>query len=182
VNLPSGAQSVDELCEWLAAGSTRDDEERLDLLAHGLQCAAELAARAPGDAELQVAGLVHDIGTVLDPDAMDSHAPRGGAFVARLLGRRVGRLVSLHAEAKRFLVAADPAYRSRLSRRSLETLVEQGGVMRAAEAEAFAAVDDVDAILMLRRADDDAKVPGRVVPGLDAWRPALEAVSRARRR
>lgn len=165
--------TVDGLCALLLEGAQRDDEERLDLLAHGLQCAALLAARAPDDAELQAAGLVHDIGTVVDPSAMDTHAGRGGALVTPLLGPRVGRLVALHADAKRYLVATDPGYRSRLSARSLETLIEQGGVMGDREVAVFAGISDLDAVLLLRRADDDAKVPGRVVAGLDAWRPLL---------
>ena len=41
------------------------------------------------------------------------------------------------------------------------------------EVAALAAAPDLDALLALRRADDDAKVPGRVVPGLDTWRPLL---------
>lgn len=170
---------LDELCALLLDGAWRDDEERLDLLAHGLQCAELLAARAPDDVELQVAGLVHDVGTVVDPHSMDTHAGRGGALVAPLLGPRVGRLVARHADAKRYLVATDPAYRSRLSARSIETLVEQGGVMTEREAAAFATIDDLDSVLALRRADDDAKVPGRVVAGLDTWRPILDRVARA---
>jgi predicted HD phosphohydrolase len=166
--------NVDELCALLLEGASRDDEERLDLLAHALQCADLLATRAPGDVELQIAGLVHDVGTVVDPRMMSTHAGRGGALVAPVLGSRVGRLVSLHADAKRYLVATDPGYRARLSARSLETLVEQGDVMDDTEVAAFAALDDLDAVLTLRRADDDAKVPGRAVPGLDRWRPVLE--------
>jgi predicted HD phosphohydrolase len=170
--------TVDELCALLREGAHRDDEERLDLLAHGLQCAALLAERAPADPELQIAGLVHDVGTVVEPYAMDTHAGRGGALVAPLLGPRVGRLVALHTGAKRYLVATDAGYRSRLSARSIETLVEQGGVMDAREVAAFSEIDDFDAVVALRRADDDAKVPGRVVPDLDTWRPLLEELAR----
>jgi predicted HD phosphohydrolase len=169
--------TVYELCALLADGARIDDEERLDLLAHGLQCAALLAERVPDDIELQAGGLVHDLGTVVDPDAMDTHAGRGGALVAPVLGPRVGRLVALHADAKRYLVAADPAYRSRLSSRSLETLIEQGGVMDDREAAAFGAIVDLDAVLALRRADDEAKIPGRTVPGLDTWRPILDQLA-----
>jgi predicted HD phosphohydrolase len=170
--------TIDELCALLRDGAARDDEERVDLLAHGLQCVEMLAARAPDDIELQAAGLVHDVGTVVDPYAMDTHADRGGALVVPVLGARVGRLVALHADAKRYLVATDPAYRSRLSARSLETLIEQGGVMDEREVAAFATIDDLDAVLALRRADDDAKVPGRPVAGLDTWRPILEQLAR----
>jgi predicted HD phosphohydrolase len=172
--------TVEDLRALLLDAAHRDDEEQLDLLAHSLQCAALLAARAPDDIELQAAGLVHDVGTVVDPHAMDTHAQRGGALVAPLLGSRVGRLVSLHADAKRYLVATDSAYGSRLSARSLETLIQQGGVMTGAEVAAFAEADDLDAVLTLRRADDAAKVPGRTVPGLDAWHPLLERLARDR--
>ena len=107
----------------------------------------------------------------------DAEAP----LVAPLLGARVGRLVGRHADAKRYLVTTDPAYRSHLSARSVETLREQGGVMTEREVTAFAAIDDLDAVLALRRADDDAKVPGRDVPGLDTWLPLLERRRRGRR-
>lgn len=175
--MTAGSLTINELCALLLEGATRDDEERLDLLAHGLQCAELLATRAPDDVELQVAGLVHDVGTVVDPHAMDTHAGRGGTLVAPLLGTRVGRLVARHADAKRYLVATDPAYRSRLSARSLETLVEQGGVMNEHEVAVFATIDDLDAVLALRRADDDAKVPGRPVADLDTWRPLLDRLA-----
>lgn len=171
------ALDVDALCDLLTAGADRDDEERLDLLAHGLQCIALLATRAPDDVELQVAGLVHDLGTVVEPSHMDTHAGRGGALVAPLLGARVGRLVALHADAKRYLVTTDPAYRDRLSPRSVETLREQGGIMDAAEAAAFETIADRDAVLALRRADDDAKVPGLAVANLGHWRPLLTATA-----
>jgi predicted HD phosphohydrolase len=171
--------TLHKLCALLREGARRDDGERLDLLAHGLQCAALLGRRAPEDLELQVAGLVHDVGTVVDPSSMGTHAERGCALVAPLLGKRVGDLVARHADAKRYLVATDPAYRSRLSARSIETLVEQGGVMTEPEVTAFATIDDLDAVLALRRADDDAKVPGRAVAGLETWHPILDRVARA---
>ena len=46
------------------------------------------------------------------------------------------------------------------------------------EVAAFATIADLDAVLALRRADDDAKVPGRDVPDLAGWRAALERVAR----
>lgn len=163
----------DELVTLLAAGEQHADEERVDLLAHSLQCAALLAARFPEDRELQLAGLVHDVGTVLQPGDPEGHASTGAAAVAPLLGRRVAWLVSWHADAKRYLVTTDATYRDRLSARSLVTLEVQGGLMSETAVAALAVAPDLDALLALRRADDDAKVPDRVVPGLDAWRPLL---------
>lgn len=159
----------DQLLTLVARGTEHADEEHLDLLAHSLQCAALLAERHPDDLELQIAGLVHDVGTTLRPDEPADHASTGAAAIAPLLGRRVAWLVSGHADAKRYLVTTDPEYRARLSERSIVTLEAQGGLMNDAEVVALSHAPDLDALLELRRADDDAKVPGRVVPGLDAW-------------
>lgn len=165
--------SADALLALLARGDEHADEEDVGLTAHSLQCAALLAERAPDDHELQLAGLVHDVGTILAPDRPETHAATGAAAVAPLLGRRVAWLVAWHADAKRYLVTTDPAYRERLSGRSIVTLAAQGGDMDDEALAALAAAPDLDALLCLRRADDDAKVPGRVVPGLDHWRPLL---------
>ena len=159
----------DDLVALLARGAERADEEHLDLLAHSLQCAALLAARRPDDRELQLAGLVHDVGTILRPDEPERHAQTGAAAIAPLLGRRVAWLVSWHADAKRYLVTTDPTYRARLSPRSIVTLEAQGGLMDETGVAALGAAPDLDALLELRRADDDAKVPDAVVPGLDHY-------------
>src|SRR5262249_60560818 len=70
---------VDALLATLQAGAHATDAEDVDLLAHGLQCAALLAEAAPDDPELQVAGLVHDVGTALWPDRPRTHARPGAA-------------------------------------------------------------------------------------------------------
>jgi predicted HD phosphohydrolase len=165
--------TLDELFTLLGRGTEHADEERVDLLEHSLQCAALLAQRHPDDRELQVAGLVHDVGTILVPDDPAQHASTGAAAIAPLLGRRVAWLVSWHADAKRYLVTTDAAYRDRLSARSIVTLEAQGGLMSETEVVALSAAPDLDALLGLRRADDDAKVIGLTVPALDTWRPLL---------
>jgi len=161
------------LVALLERGREHADEEHVAILEHSLQCAALLAARHPSDRELQLAGLVHDVGWILQPDDTARHAETGAAAIAPLLGHRVAWLVSWHADAKRYLVTTDPGYRQRLSERSIATLVAQGGLMSDTEVAALAAAPDLDALLALRRADDDAKVPDCVVPGLDTWRPFL---------
>ncbi len=165
--------SPDELVAALRRGIEHADEEHVNVLEHSLQCAALLAARHPDDRELQIAGLVHDVGWILAPEEAERHAQNGAAAIASLLGHRVAWLVSWHADAKRYLVTTDPDYRNRLSPRSLVTLEVQGGVMNDTEVAALAAAPDLEALLELRRADDDAKVPDRCVPGLDTWLPLL---------
>ena len=166
-------ESVEALFEVLAASAAHADEEDVDLLAHALQCGQRLREVAPDDVELQIAGLVHDIGTALVPDAPDRHARIGAAAVRALLGTRVARLVAGHAEAKRYLVAVDASYRNALSSRSIVTLAAQGGPLDPPAAEAFARNRDAEALVALRYADDAAKVPGATVAGLETWRPAV---------
>ena len=168
---------VDSLLGVLESGAGATDDEDLDLLAHGLQCAALLAGVAPDDEELQVAGLVHDVGTVLWPGRPRTHARAGAMVVSDLLGQRVAWLVGQHDQAKRYLVTVDGEYASRLSPGSVHTLEVQGGRLDDAERTRLDAEPWLDAVLTLRRADDDAKVPGRDVPPLSHWRPILEAVS-----
>lgn len=168
---------VDELTAMLAAGASGTDGEEVDALSHHLQCATLLAARAPDDVELQVAGLVHDVASTVWPGRPATHARAGGALIEPLLGRRVAWLVAHHDEAKRYLVTTEPDYRDRLSPTSVLTLEAQGGLLDEEERVALAAAADLDALLALRRADDDAKVPGRAVPALDTWRARLDEVA-----
>jgi predicted HD phosphohydrolase len=168
---------VDALVDVLASGATEDDGEALDALAHHLQCAALLRERAPDDLELQVAGLVHDVASTVWPGRPATHARAGAALVQPLLGPRVAGLVGRHDQAKRYLVTTEPGYRARLSESSVVTLQAQGGILDSDERAALDAAPDLDAVLMLRRADDDAKVPGKAVPGLESWCAALEAVA-----
>jgi predicted HD phosphohydrolase len=166
-------RDVDELLGLLATGAGEDDGEPVSLLAHGLQCAALLATESPDDVELQVAGLVHDVGTLAEPGRPRTHAATGAALVEPLLGPRVAVLVGRHDDAKRYLVSTDPAYHDRLSEASVATMRVQGGRMTRDEQAELEALPDLDMLLALRRADDAAKVPGREVPDLDTWRAPL---------
>jgi predicted HD phosphohydrolase len=183
--VPHAARDVDELLERLAGcdgvfDSLGPDGDPVDVLAHGLQCAHELATVAPDDLGLQAAGLVHDVGHVLDGFHAVDHGEVGAAYVEPLLGTRVARLVAMHVPAKRYLVATDPGYR--LSDGSVRSLVLQGGAMTTEEVAAFARQDHAQAAATLRRADEAAKVVGRVVPDLAHWAPVLRAVAAQRQR
>ena len=170
--------SVDDVLALLAQGTTAFDEPELDVLSHSLQCGAILQAEHPGDGELIVAGLVHDIADAERPARHTAHEESGAELVAGLFGTRVAHLVAMHVPAKRYLVATDPAYRSRLSARSVETLVLQGGDLTDDEIARMQADPDLDAMLTLRRADERAKDPAAKVPSLDSWRPFFETYAR----
>lgn len=168
---------VNGLLELLDAGRLVTDGEPVDLLTHGLQCAAILERSAPDDLGLQVAGLVHDIGRVLAPASAHDHAGVGADVVRPLLGARIADLVAGHDAAKRYLVTVDASYREHLSERSRATLRGQGGLMDPGERAAFLARPDAGDLVALRRADDGAKRPALPVPGIDHWTLALYAIA-----
>lgn len=162
--------TVDQLLEFLRGEAARPGERPgLSALDHGLQCAHELSLSRPDDSELQIAGLLHDIGHRLVPGDDAGHGRHGAAVLQPLLGERVAELVALHVPAKRYLVSTDPAYQSVLSAVSIDTLARQGGPMPALERDEFDRLAHADAALELRRADDRAKTAGREVPGLESW-------------
>lgn len=168
----------------LAAGAGHLEAPPLPftLLQHSLQCAAVLAEEHPGDRELHAAGLLHDIGHTLLPGRPDRHGEVAGAYLRPLLGNRLAELVRLHVDAKRYLVAVEPDYAETLTMGSAETLVAQGAAMCEDEVAAFAAVPFGVEALLLRRADEAAKVPHRAVRGLEHWAPLLGELADAQRR
>jgi predicted HD phosphohydrolase len=86
--------------------------------------------------------------------------------------------IRLHVAAKRYLCFAEPDYLTALSPASVESLDLQGGPMSALEAEAFLALPHAREALIVRRADDAAKVQGLEVPQLDTYRSVIESLWR----
>jgi predicted HD phosphohydrolase len=169
--------NLHELIDFLGTMKhARGEADGLSELDHGLQCAYELSRVRPDDTELQVAGLVHDIGHQFAPD--EQHGVLGAERIRATLGDRVATLVEMHVPAKRYLVATDPAYQSTLTEGSVESLGVQGGPLSSEEADAFVSSPHAADAVLLRRADDAAKVPGRSVPPLEHWVPLLEEVAR----
>jgi predicted HD phosphohydrolase len=147
-------------------------------LAHALQTAAVLRSWFPDDEELQVAGLVHDVGFMLPGTSDADHATAGAEAVREALGERVAALVGLHVDAKRYLVAIDPAYGEVLASDSVVSLERQGGPMSSDEAAVFEGSPFAADALILRRADESGKVQGLEVRGLAEWLPVLQRVHR----
>ncbi|HEY1445054.1 MAG TPA: inositol oxygenase family protein [Acidimicrobiales bacterium] len=174
------ALSVEEIVALLAGGDARPlgPGQPVTQLEHALQTAAILRRDQPDDAELAVAGLVHDLGQLLPGARDETHAGDGAAAVRGLLGERVAGIVALHVEAKRYLVATDGNYKARLAGDSIVSLGRQGGVMTSKEAVAFVERPWAGDAVTLRRADDSGKVVrGLGVHALDRWVSVLREVS-----
>jgi predicted HD phosphohydrolase len=170
---PHRFRDADELLAFLAGAAATPSEEGLAMseLDHGLQTADRLRSLAPDDVELHVAGLVHDVGHAFGGG--DQHGSLGAAAVRDLLGARIAALVEAHVDAKRYLVTVDAQYAAALSPGSVHSLALQGGPLDAAAVARCDALPHWRDAVRLRRADDQAKQPGRVVPGLDAYAAAI---------
>jgi phosphonate degradation associated HDIG domain protein len=149
---------------------------------HALQC-AYLAEQSGATPELVAAALLHDVGHLLHglPENVAErgidgrHEEAGAEWLARHFGPAVVDPVRLHVAAKRYLCAVEPNYHAGLSAASQASLRLQGGSMSAAEVRRFEQEPWLRSAVGLRRWDDHAKVPGLVVPGLEHYRPCLEA-------
>ena len=173
-------RGVEELMDLLhACRGAWDTPDRsgdpVDLHDHALQTAALLRRGHPADKELQVAGLVHDIGHLLRPGDDAGHADLAAEAVQPLLGERVSRLVRLHVAAKRYLATTSPG--RGLSAQSALTLAVQGGAMTPLEAASFERDPYAEDAVTLRQADDAGKVVGLDAGVMEDWRTVLELVA-----
>jgi predicted HD phosphohydrolase len=180
---------ADRLIEAMTKSAARQyGRERVDELAHALQC-AELADGAGADEEIVLACLLHDVGRyavaqdgisdTLEQGGTKAGAARGhhedGAdLVAPYVSERVAFLIRAHADAKRYLCATEPGYYDTLSKGSKHTLTLQGGIMTAEEAERAATHPWWADALRLRRWDDGAKEQGKSTRPLSSWTPLLQ--------
>jgi predicted HD phosphohydrolase len=171
--------SVDEILDALVRGAScpLSPGVRVSQLDHALQTAALLAHHHPDDAELAVAGLVHDVGHMLPGGSDETHAADAARAVERALGRRVAGMVALHVDAKRYLVATEAEYGGVLAGDSVASLRRQGGAMTAEEADEFVGRPWAQDAVALRRADDGAKVDGLEVRDLPQWVSTLRQLS-----
>ncbi|MFJ2365376.1 phosphonate degradation HD-domain oxygenase [Pseudomonas sp. NPDC087697] len=135
--------------------------------------AAERAMAEGFDDEVVLAAFFHDIGHLCAANAgsmggfgVASHERLGADYLRRLgFSERMARLVEYHVQAKRYLTFKEPGYYERLSEASRRTLEYQGGMMTAAEAEAFER-DPLCAIsLRMRQWDEQAK---------EMWVPVID--------
>jgi len=165
--------------------------EDVSMVQHQLQAGALAIAAGSSDA-LAVAALLHDVGHMIghevgEDDAAialsndaDAHHDRSGArWLAQWFGPDVTEPVRLHVAAKRYLVAMEVDYASKLSLASVHTLELQGGPMSADEAARFAADPLSAAAIAVRRFDEAAKDPLIEAPAVRTHRDLVVRVLRS---
>ena len=162
------------------AGNQEYHGEKVSQLEHALQTAQQ-AVDAGGSEEEIIAALLHDIGhiwpddgSVLTEVGVIEH-DRIGSEVLLSLGfsEGVAQIVAGHVAAKRYLVANDEEYASKLSDVSVESLRLQGGPMSAEESALFSQAPRSTEKIRVRVWDDQAKTPGTPVAPLETYRGLL---------
>lgn len=173
--------SVDSIFALLQAGGGEAYfGEPVTVLEHSLQ-SAWFVQRKNGADTLVAAALLHDIGHLLHEEGEDAatrgldtrHEELGAEALHGRFSTAVLDPIHLHVAAKRYLCFAEPRYLGALSPASIESLKLQGGVMTAAEAEQFLALPHSQEAVVLRHADDAAKVKALKVPELETYRELI---------
>lgn len=146
-----------------------------------------MAERAGAAPELVTASLLHNIGHLLavrdtniddspiTTDLGDGHQYFALPFLRSLFSDAVLEPVRLHVNAKRYLCQAESAYWNSLTDASKKSLQLQGGVYSGNEAEEFIGQPYAYEAVLLRRWDDQSKVPGLPTPDIHHFRRVLEA-------
>lgn len=129
--------------------------------------AAQLAMKEGFDDEVVLAAFFHDIGHIcvmhnetasMGGYGVMSHEKIGADYLReRGFPERVAKLVENHVQAKRYLTFKYPEYHRSLSEASKKTLEFQGGVMTAAEADAFEKDILFETSIRMRKWDELAK-------------------------
>jgi phosphonate degradation associated HDIG domain protein len=159
--------------------------EPVSMTEHMLQ-SAYAAEQDGAPSRLVAAALLHDYGHFIhdhDEDAAEhgidtQHEEVAHAFLSEHFGPEVAEPVRMHVAAKRYLCATDPSYAGELSPASILSLELQGGPYSPAEVAEFDRSPFAPDAVRLRRYDDVGKVAGLETPGLEHYRPVLEAALR----
>jgi phosphonate degradation associated HDIG domain protein len=159
--------------------------EAISQLEHALQC-ADMAEQAGETPETIVAALLHDLGHLLaaerdgqvehDTSKDDLHQYMALPFLRTLFPDAVLEPIRLHVDAKRYLCLVDSGYWAELSPASKHSLEQQGGVFSEQEAQVFMQQNFAAEAVRLRRYDDLAKVPAKLVPDLSHYAAHLHQV------
>jgi [1-hydroxy-2-(trimethylamino)ethyl]phosphonate dioxygenase len=167
-------------------GGSQYGHEAVTQLEHALQ-SAQLATADGATPILIAASLLHDIGHLLhelpddapDQGIDDHHENSAFHYLKKHFQTGVAEITGLHVAAKRYLVTVEPSYRKTLSEPSIVSLGLQGGPMSERERRAFEANPFHAEAVQLRRYDDAAKVPDRIVPPIEAYREMLMDLHKA---
>ena len=143
---------------------------------------AMLAEQNHSSESLICACLLHDYGHFIieDPDYLVSksidgkHEDIAFNFLKNYFKPEVFEPIKLHVQAKRYL-CRNKSYWSSLSEASKVSLKLQGGVMNDKEAKKFISLKFHNDAILLRKYDDDGKIPNIKMKTIEDYRNLINS-------
>ena len=153
--------------------------EKVTISEHMIQTAM-LAEKNRSHKSLIYACLLHDYGhfVIEDPDLLvlksldGKHENVGFDFLKDYFKTEVTEPIKLHVQAKRYL-CQDKSYYDLLSDPSKISLELQGGIMSGEEAQKFTSLKFYKDAIILRKYDDDGKIPNIKMKKIDDYRDLI---------
>ena len=171
---------VEQILDAFAKCGHLDYGENLSLEEHMLQT-AYLADENGEDDKVIVAALLHDFGHLVcnmpnntfEEGNDNYHEELGANALQDWFDDDIVEAVRLHVDAKRYLCAANPKYKDKLSEASITTLAIQGGPMSKREMLAFRQKKGHRMAIRIRVYDDLGKMPEMRRPELEYYVPKI---------
>ena len=155
--------------------------EKITISEHMIQTAM-LAEQNNSSKSLVCTSLLHDYGHFIvdDPDLMVSKSLDGKHeniaydFLKNYFKPEVIEPIKLHVQAKRYL-CRNKLYCNLLSEASKISLELQGGIMNDEEAKKFTSLKFHKEAIMLRKYDDDGKMPNIKIKKIDDYQNLISS-------
>ena len=155
--------------------------EKVTITKHMIQTAM-LAEQNHSSESLICACLLHDYGHFIieDPDHLVSKSTDGKHediafnFLKNYFKPEVFEPIKLHVQAKRYL-CRNKSYWNTLSEASKVSLKLQGGIMSDDEAKKFVSLKFYDDAILLRKYDDEGKIPNIKMRKIEDYRNLINS-------
>ena len=172
---------VDEIINKYQNNNSLYIGEKVTMTEHMIQTAM-LAEENHSPASLICACLLHDYGHFIieDPDQLVSksldgkHEDIGYNFLKNYFKPEVVEPIKLHVQAKRYL-CRNQSYWNILSEASKVSLKLQGGIMDDDEAKKFISLKFHDDAILLRKYDDEGKIPNIKMKKIEDYRNLINS-------
>ena len=174
-------QIVDKIINKYQSNGGQYLGEKVTMTEHMIQTAM-IAEQNHSSESLICACLLHDYGhfIIKDPDQLVSISKDGKHeniaynFFKNYFKLEVVEPIKLHVQAKRYL-CRNQTYWNILSEASKVSLKLQGGVMNDNEAQKFISLKFHDDAILLRKYDDEGKIPNIKIKKIEDYRDLINS-------
>ena len=174
-------QIVDKIINKYQSNGGQYLGEKVTMTEHMIQTAM-IAEQNHSSESLICACLLHDYGhfIIKDPDQLVSISKDGKHeniaynFFKNYFKLEVVEPIKLHVQAKRYL-CRNQTYWNILSEASKVSLKLQGGIMNDNEAQKFISLKFHDDAILLRKYDDEGKIPNIKIKKIEDYRDLINS-------